>query len=524
MTKMKLFSKLTPVLLMVAIFCSACDVPDISEFTKQSAEMTRGIRTGVKDTETLIKTAAGRDDLYSDETIATLNKDLKTYQGAVKPTVAALDALDSYLEALNALAQANKKSGENASAAVTSVGNLVTAVSGLTFASSVVNVATGLLTLEEKFRTAKDFKKRVNLAGEIVEGRYTEKRNGAGQIVVDEKGKPVLVKACTEKAEDQITEDSKAIKVLFDQILANAHLTEAETNILKPLSPQEKREKLKEWGKMSAADAKTISDAETRITSAGCGVIDFIKFNIKDLKEINQAVADDMYTNAREKNRVVLGFYDSIVANDRGTQNELERILNYKALIPVINQYVQNGAGSQAVKTKITLKNTLDSIFILDSGIKVAVLADIGACSDCGEMQKVLTTATDRNHCNAACRAAFVPTVAGITDAQFAKSDSLIAPILNAKAASLSAQNKMYLEELARIRPSYDSVSAELKSMKDKQEQLDAVLDSSLKALDAWAKTHANLRVAVNTKRPLTVSKLASEVRDMWAILKPETK
>src|SRR5262245_11505326 len=137
--------KLISFLLIVAILCTACHVPDISEFTTQSAEMTRGIRRGVTDTESVIKTAIARDDLYSDDTIAALRKDLKKYQEAVKPTGATLDALDAYLEALNALAQANKKSEENSAAVVTSVSNLVSAVSALPLAGSVVTVATGLV-------------------------------------------------------------------------------------------------------------------------------------------------------------------------------------------------------------------------------------------------------------------------------------------------------------------------------------------------------------------------------------------
>ena len=36
---------------------------------------------------------------------------------------------------------------------------------------------------------------------------------------------------------------------------------------------------------------------------------------------------------------------------------------------------------------------------------------------------------------------------------------------------------------------------------------------------DAWAETHANLRVAVNTKKPLTAAKLASKVKEIWAII-----
>src|SRR5919106_6042988 len=125
MRKLKLSSKLIPIVLIASLFLTACDVPDISKFSEQSTEMTRGIRKGVKGNESLIKAASERDDLYSSRTIAKLKENLNKYQSAVKPTVAALDALDAYLEALNALSQANKKSGENASATVTSITNLV---------------------------------------------------------------------------------------------------------------------------------------------------------------------------------------------------------------------------------------------------------------------------------------------------------------------------------------------------------------------------------------------------------------
>lgn len=524
MTTLKLHSKLVAALLMVAFFCAACDVPDISEFTRQSAEMTRGIRKGVKDTENVIKTAAVRDDLFSDNTRAALEQNLKNYQESVKPTNAALDALDAYLEALNALAQANKKSGENAAALVTSVGNLVNAVSGLTFASSVVNVATGLGTLLEKFRTAKDFKKRVNLAAEIVEGRYDEKRDSSGNIVADEKGKPVMVKACGGDAEDQVTVAGQTIKELLSRILKDPNLTEDYIKALKKLSPREQREQLIADRKMTENEGQTVKAAETKIASFGCGVIDFIKFNVKDLKTINLAVSAEMFTNAREKNRVILGFYENIVANDRRIQNALDRILDYKALIPRINEQVANNADLQAVKSKITLKNTLTSIFMLDSEIETAVLKALRGCPDCGQMLTVVQTLTDRAHCDATCRHNLEVMLQNTTRDEFNKTNSLIEQILDTKAIVLFDQNERYLTELARIRPFYESVGAELKSMKDKQDQLDALLDSSLRALDTWARTHANLRVAVNTKRPLTVSNLASSVREIWSIVNPESK
>jgi len=514
-------SRLMTIVLIVSIFFTACSVPDISKFTDLSSEMTRGIRKGVKDTENLLKAASERDDLYSAETIEKIQTQLKNYQKAVKPTVAALDGLDAYLEALNALSQANKKSGENASAAVTSVANLVNAVTGFTVAGSTINIATGLLTLAEEFRTARDFKKRVTLAAEIVEGIRLE-RDETGKPLKDENGQLIFLRTCTDDASDQIIEASKRIRSIAEPVLKS--LNKEQSKALKTLQPEKKWERLRSWGVLSDSDFKTITDKMIVIDNYSCGVIDFIKFNVQDLKQINEAVSQVMYTSAREKNRVVLGFYESILANDRRVQNELERILNFKALISIINQYVNDGAKERALKTKLTLKNTLDSIFILDSEIETAVMDRIRMCAaDCGEMLRVLQTSTDRSSCDEECRRALEETLGRITRPQFDRSVSLIEAILDNRAKTLFEQNQRYLADLARIKPSYDSVNVELNAIKSKQNQLDVLLDSSLTALDAWAETHANLRIAVNTKKPLTASKLASKVREIWGIINPET-
>ena len=105
--------KLLTILLIVTVFGAGCEIPDLTEFTKQSAEMTRGIRTGVKDTEGVIKTASERNDLFSDKSRSKFRQELKSYHEGLKPTLEALDGLDAYLDALNALAQAQKKSTEN---------------------------------------------------------------------------------------------------------------------------------------------------------------------------------------------------------------------------------------------------------------------------------------------------------------------------------------------------------------------------------------------------------------------------
>lgn len=505
--------KLVSILLIAAILCAGCAVPDISEFTKQSAEMTRGIRTGVKDTENVLKTASESGDLFSDRVRARLRQDLKDYRTGMRPTVEALDALDAYLEALNALAQANNKSAENSRAAVDAVSNLVTAVSGLTFASPVVNVATGLVTLAEQFRTARDFKKRVNLAAQIVEGGFVEKTNSAGEKVLDEKGKPILVKACTGKAEAEITQSAREVKQLL--ATAIAELTPAEIEKLQSLSPPELRAQLVALNKI---DGSKLTKLESKISSYQCGVIDLIKFNVRDLKAINLNVSGTMLDNAREKNRTVLGFYQAIETTDRNIQHQLQTILNYKTLAAFIRELKATGGEPQSiVDAKISLKQHAIDLFVHDGQLKNSILDSLAKCgSDCGNMRAFL----EFDLCDT-CEQAFVGLIKGISDAQFDRSNGHIEAILEERAAVLHDQNTKYLEELKRITPAHSAVVGQLKSMSDKQDQLDKLMDSSLSALDAWARAHANLRVAVNTKKPLTVAQLASKVREIWSIVNP---
>jgi len=58
------------------------------------------------------------------------------------------------------------------------------------------------------------------------------------------------------------------------------------------------------------------------------------------------------------------------------------------------------------------------------------------------------------------------------------------------------------------------------------EQQLELLLDASTNALDAWTDSHANLRVVINTKKPLTVSRLVSKVREIREIIdkKPESE
>ena len=523
MSTPKLFSKVLPVVLITSLFCTACDVPDISKFTEQSAEMTRGIRKGIKDNEALIKTASEREDLYSPETIAKLKQDLKKYKGATKPTVAALDALDAYLDALNALAQANKKSGENAAAVVNSVTNLVTAATGFAVGSSVVNIATGLVTLAEQFRTSRDFKKRVTLAAEIVEGVHP---------VIDENGKPkkdkdgrvIFVSTCTADAKEPITNAGATIKKISEPILKK--LSDAEAKQLKDAPASKQWETLNSLGKFQGNEFDQIQTAERTVNRYGCGVIDFIKFNIEDLKEINQNVSQSLLSNIREKDTTVFGLNDNLLKSRKDIEDKLVNIQVAKNLVPIINEYVTLNVDSEViVSRKVTFKQTLDDLFLLDPSLKVTIIDSIKKCGDknCGKMIELLNKDATLANCDKQCREGLKQDFRDMSRSQFDSSTATILPILDARRNELSQEDGKYRDDLARLEPRYKAVTAEIASIKGKRDQLDALLDSSMSALDSWAEAHANLRVTVNTKKPLTVAKLASRVREIWAIINPAT-
>jgi len=518
----KLFSKLLPIVLIVSIFSAACDVPDISKFTEQSTEMTRGIRKGIKDNESLINTASEREDLYSAETIAKLREDLKKYKSAMKPTLGALDALDAYLDALNALAQANKKSGDNAGAAVASVTNLVTAVTGFAVGSSVVNIATGLATLAEQFRTSRDFKKRITLAAEIVEGVHP---------VFDENGKPkkdndgrvILVNTCTEDAREPITKAGATIKRIAEPLLKN--LTDAEAKKLRDVPADQKWKVLNGWGKFKGNEFNEIQNAELTIDRYGCGVINFIKFNIQDLKDINQNVSQSLLANIRDKDSTVFGLHDNLLKSRKDIADKLENIQVAKNLVPRINEYIALNAGSETISSrKVRFKRTLDNLFLLDPPLKAAIIEALNKCGEekCGKMVELLNKDVTLA-CDKACVRGLNEDVSKIVKTQFDSSTAIILPILDTRRGELSEEDEKYHSDLDHLEPQYNAVTTEIASIKNKRDQLDALLDSSMSALDSWAEAHANLRVTINTNKPLTVAKLASKVREIWAIINPAT-
>lgn len=540
MPNVKRNSKLVATLLTVALLLTGCEVPDISKFTEQSAEMTRGIRSGVKETEGRLRVASERKDLYSEESIEAFEQHLKEYRAAVKPTAAALDALDGYLEALNALARSNEKSGENAAAAVKSVSDLVNAVSGFTFAGEVVNISTGIATLLNQFKTSRDFKKRVTLAAEIVEGVHPV-TDANGKQLKDESGMPVFTRNCTDAAGERIFLQAKNIKELAGparkvvtdkeaaqlkalpsddarrkQLIAWKKITKEQDAELKRLTPEERRRKLWDWKHLDDEQYASIARSEAAIQQLGCGVIDFLKFNIRDLREINNHLSTSLFDNVREKHQTLLDYHDGIVRADQRVQRELKTILAYKDQAAFIRESEATGAApADILLMKLKLREYLTDIFIMDGPLRNTVVGAIKECgAGCGRMLEYVGKCLK-------CREEVLPNTSA---EQFHTGNGHIESAFEARAAELGEQNAGYLEELDKIAPSRAAVVAELDALKAKHTQLDALLDSSLSALDAWAETHANLRVAVNKKKQLTVAKLAGKVRELWAIVNPETE
>jgi hypothetical protein len=284
---------------------------------------------------------------------------------------------------------------------------------------------------------------------------------------------------------------------------------------LAQLKPKERRQRLVDLGIMTTAQQGSLIESEQAIAALGCGVIDLIKFNVKELKDINANISQNTFDRVKRRNKTTLRFFDSLNANDRSTQLELETILNYKSRVSQIRQSVAlNEDAEERVDNKIRLKELMNDLFIFDSTIRKDVIAEFDKCGDgCKNMKDLWIT-----KCNDCSEEAIIKKVKAIDDTEFDNVDGFIQPILEDRAAKLYEQNTRFLDDLKRITPAHSAVVSELKAITDKQDQLDAVLTASIAALDTWAKTHANLRVAVNSKKPLTVSALASRVREIWSL------
>jgi hypothetical protein len=534
MKKTKLFSKIIPIILIVSILFTACDVPDISKFTEQSAEMTRGIRQGIKETDTILLDASKRNNLFDPGQLERITKQLTEYRKNTKTTVKVMESIDSYLEALNALAQANKKSGETSKAVVDSVSGLVAAASGITIADGAIKLATGIGTLLEKFRTAKAFKERVELVDQIMNGGdatgnkpCTQDPRGVltnkvrGEIdLLDNQVKQKRIKFEAELSE-QITILDDEIKKLTEQKddaekaeneAADPKVKDKQKFIKEQRAAQidekieaKEAKKAESDNKISELYAKRIADLtqsqkdaiEKAVEGVQCGVIDLLRFNIEDLQVIYNSVALTLHTRTKIKNRTVLDYHDSIVVEDGRVQKTLLQILGYKSRNVEYNRLVR--AQQKTEDIKIAMKDDLTGIFMTDLGLEDGICAIV----KCVGEKKLIDEAD------------FV--------SNFDTYRSKIFVALGPREVELLDLNKRYTADLQRIDPAYSAVNAELKQIKTKQKQMNDLFKTSGEALDTWGQTHSNLRLSFNTKRPLTVSRLVSKVKEIWSILNPET-
>lgn len=529
MKKIKPLSRVIPIILIASILFSACDIPDISKFTEQSAEMTRGIKQGVKETSGILLTASNRDDLFTSEDIVEIRTLHTNYQKTQKPTVKVLESIDSYLEALNTLSQAGKKSEENSKAAVNAVSELVSAVSGFTFAETTINLAAGLVTKLEELRTARAFKKRVELVDEIMNGGDAGGnkpcvQDPAGIIRAKIRGKIDIIdpaiRTSAQDLRDRLSQTITNVNTEIDelkkkkadsQVKAETIKIDAKIAIQTESLEARKQKTERAIDKLYADRIVNLTPGEKKqieeeVGGANCGIIDLIKYNLEDLRIIHNSVSKKLYNGTRSKNFTVISYHDSILANDGRVQWELQHILDYKRLSLRLNEAIYFGdAASRIDDRKEELKDTLSSIFILDSTLQSTICSTVfvsDGATTCNESKKIVLDDFKTN---------------------FHRYNGKIITLLEAREPQLISENKRFAEDLQRIDPGYQQIMAELKQIKDKQKQIDDLFESSGEALETWAQTHANLKVALNTKKPLTVSRLTSKVKEIWSILEPLT-
>src|SRR6185436_19582696 len=126
-------------------------------------------------------------------------------------------------------------------------------------------------------------------------------------------------------------------------------------------------------------------------------------------------------------------------------------------------------------------------LFKDDAQLRIKISDELHECKTaCGRMQEFF----DKDLLCLTCEATAVELLDNISKSEFDTTNGRIDPILENRAAKLYEQNSMYLEELKRITAAHTLVIADLKSITDKQDQLDKLHETSMSALDAWAKSH----------------------------------
>jgi hypothetical protein len=291
---------------------------------------------------------------------------------------------------------------------------------------------------------------------------------------------------------------------------------------LEPLSPKEKRKKLTESGKFDESQLRTIASAEESIEKLHCGVIELLKFNVRDLIKINDDVSRLMVDNARQKYATVVDYHDTILKTDEPIQHELQTILSYKQVGAAIRELeATDGRREDIFDQKVFLKTHLNQLFVLDAQLSNDIASALSQDSKaCANMQNFV-----RFKLCADCEEGLKKIVNDqLRKDEFDMCNARIEKVLEGRSMDLYEQNKMYLDELTRITPNYSSAVSDLDALSKKQQQLDQLLGASLSALDAWTKSHANLRVAVNTNKPLSVGQLAAKVREIFSIINPPQK
>lgn len=500
MSKVKLSSKIIPFVLIASFLFTSCDVPDISEFTTQSAAMTAGIRKGIKDTGLRIKTASTKEELFLPDTITGFKERSKEYDELMKPSLKTLDAVDEYLETLNAIAQANKDSEANAKAIVGSVDNIITAASSLispfSLPGEVVKIATGLVALGEKFRTAREFKKTVNLAADIVEGRYGEK---ARNKIVDGKKVQtiVVVKLCTDQTEGKFREISSRMAEKFKEINETAGLT---------IRQKEDRKRV----------ARNTAEVET--SALGCGVMDLLKFTIRDLKKINEKVSVVTESDVASDNQDILRFYANMKQNEKLTKKEIFLIERYKIQASVIND--RRIGGSKLFEAKEQIKSVLKLLFETNAQLKNDIIAKINGCELTGKCRGMRAFVIYEGVIFE--NPAFVNLVGAIPDDKFFWGNHAIESFLSNRNSQLLEEQRAFKEKRELNAADFDAVNSELRKIQEERKTLDDALDKSAEALDTWVQTHAKMRLAIETNTKVSIGTFAAKVRELLAIIQPK--
>ena len=231
---------------------------------------------------------------------------------------------------------------------------------------------------------------------------------------------------------------------------------------------------------------KALKEAAAEAAPAVQTIAEVLAANFQELEFLSQAAGNAAAEAYRNKHHGVLDYHQTLVNNETANTSVLSRMNRYyglphevRAQAERVRQANSNGEGNQNAlrilnDLPVALDGVLRQIVALDPGLRPPITA---------------AEAVDK---------------------------------LEARQEVLLEKSKTNREELARIDPYYQTVTARILAIDEATRSGTELFGKGQEAIKAWARAHEDLKLALEKKQGLTFRELESIVREIIEIFNKE--